>query len=234
MHEASWMDRWERCPRVPGAVYRPYINSEPWHCRRMLARERVGNKCQFCGSTDRLETHHLSYERLGEEAPEDLIILCRSCHTRFHEIWVPAKQHTIPVPSTFVPALGTNQAKTSITRPEEGQVAPQPWYAKKIFWLPAIAFFLFMIFRGMFALEDQSNTRTPEAERTATAVARDSSRTPSPKPGCDPAYPSVCIPPPPPFVDCGITTERNFPVKQPDPQNLDHDDNGIGCEPIAP
>lgn len=49
---------------------------------------------------------------------------------------------------------------------------------------------------------------------------------------CDPSYPTVCIPPPPPDVDCSITTERNFPVEPPDPHGLDSDDNGIGCEPI--
>jgi hypothetical protein len=41
----------------------------------------------------------------------------------------------------------------------------------------------------------------------------------------------VCIPPPPPYGDCGITAARNFPVLPPDPHRLDHDGDGIGCEP---
>jgi hypothetical protein len=64
--------------------------------------------------------------------------------------------------------------------------------------------------------------------------------TPAPEPeptraGCDPAYPDVrtCIPPGPPFAQgCAITDERRFTVMAPDPQRLDHDGDGIGCEPI--
>jgi hypothetical protein len=53
--------------------------------------------------------------------------------------------------------------------------------------------------------------------------------------GCDPAYPEerTCIPPGPPFDQgCSITSERRFEVLPPDPQGLDHDGDGIGCEPI--
>jgi len=61
------------------------------------------------------------------------------------------------------------------------------------------------------------------------------SREPKP-PKCDPAYPEArtCIPPGPPFDQgCAITAERLFPVLPPDPQALDHDFDGIGCEPIV-
>ena len=54
--------------------------------------------------------------------------------------------------------------------------------------------------------------------------------------GCDPAYPEerTCIPPGPPFDQgCAVTSERLFKVLPPDPQRLDHDGDGIGCEPIA-
>ena len=33
--------------------------------------------------------------------------------------------------------------------------------------------------------------------------------------GCDPAYPSVCIPPPPPDLDCGEISFTNFTVLAP-------------------
>ena len=54
--------------------------------------------------------------------------------------------------------------------------------------------------------------------------------------GCDPAYPEerTCIPPGPPFDQgCAVTSERLFTVLPPDPQRLDHDGDGIGCEPIG-
>jgi hypothetical protein len=62
------------------------------------------------------------------------------------------------------------------------------------------------------------------------------SREPEPtRAGCDPAYPDerTCIPPGPPFEQgCAITDERRFTVLAPDPQHLDHDGDGIGCEPM--
>jgi hypothetical protein len=56
------------------------------------------------------------------------------------------------------------------------------------------------------------------------------------RPDCDPAYPDArtCIPPGPPWDQgCAITAERRFTVLPPDPQGLDHDGDGVGCEPIA-
>jgi endonuclease YncB( thermonuclease family) len=54
---------------------------------------------------------------------------------------------------------------------------------------------------------------------------------PSPAPpGCSPAYPGVCIPPPPPDIDCGQISYRRFKVVAPDPHNFDADHDGIGCE----
>jgi archaellum component FlaF (FlaF/FlaG flagellin family) len=47
---------------------------------------------------------------------------------------------------------------------------------------------------------------------------------------CDPSYPTVCIPPPPPDLDCGDIPYRNFVVRPPDPHRFDRDGDGIGCE----
>ncbi len=51
-----------------------------------------------------------------------------------------------------------------------------------------------------------------------------------PPPGCDPAYPTVCIPPPPPDLDCGDITYTNFTVLAPDPHRFDGNHDGVGCE----
>jgi len=45
-----------------------------------------------------------------------------------------------------------------------------------------------------------------------------------------PAYPTVCIPSPPPDLDCGQISYRNFKVLAPDPHRFDGDNDGIGCE----
>ncbi|WP_222829538.1 thermonuclease family protein [Archaeoglobus profundus] len=47
---------------------------------------------------------------------------------------------------------------------------------------------------------------------------------------CDPSYPDVCIPPPPPDLDCDDIPYRKFRVLPPDPHNFDADNDGIRCE----
>ncbi|HEX6945795.1 MAG TPA: lamin tail domain-containing protein [Acidimicrobiia bacterium] len=48
--------------------------------------------------------------------------------------------------------------------------------------------------------------------------------------GCDPSYPTVCIQPYPPDLDCGDIPFRRFQVLPPDPHGFDGDNDGIGCE----
>jgi len=52
----------------------------------------------------------------------------------------------------------------------------------------------------------------------------------APPANCDPSYPTVCIPPPPPDLDCEDIDHRRFAVLPPDPHNFDRDGDGIGCE----
>jgi len=47
---------------------------------------------------------------------------------------------------------------------------------------------------------------------------------------CDPSYPDVWIPSPPPDLDCGEIPFRRFRVLPPDPHRFDRDKDGIGCE----
>lgn len=47
---------------------------------------------------------------------------------------------------------------------------------------------------------------------------------------CDAAYPDVCIPSPPPDLNCEDIEHRNFGVLPPDPHKFDRDKDGIGCE----
>jgi micrococcal nuclease len=47
---------------------------------------------------------------------------------------------------------------------------------------------------------------------------------------CDQSYPDVCIPPPPPDLDCADIPYHNFRVLPPDPHDFDGDHDGLGCE----
>jgi micrococcal nuclease len=47
---------------------------------------------------------------------------------------------------------------------------------------------------------------------------------------CDASYPDVCIPPPPPDLDCKDIPYKNFRVVGADPHHFDGNRNGVGCE----
>lgn len=66
---------------------------------------------------------------------------------------------------------------------------------------------------------------------TPLPSSRPTSRpTAAPRGNCDPSYPSVCIPPAPPDLDCGDIPHRRFAVLPPDPHRFDGDHDGVGCE----
>ena len=66
---------------------------------------------------------------------------------------------------------------------------------------------------------------TGHGSRPAAAVPR-----PVAQGGCDPAYPTVCIPSPPPDLDCADVPDRRFRVLPPDPHRFDGEGDGVGCE----
>jgi PKD repeat protein len=47
---------------------------------------------------------------------------------------------------------------------------------------------------------------------------------------CDPSYPDLCIPPPPPDLGCDDVSASNFEVLPPDPHGFDGNNDGVGCE----
>lgn len=71
--------------KPPFVYYDDFLNSLYWK-ERSAERMRAANyTCQECGASDTLlNTHHLTYERLGDELDEDLIVLCRDCHRSKH------------------------------------------------------------------------------------------------------------------------------------------------------
>lgn len=72
--------------RVTKTMYRDYYLQTPhWKIKRRQAIERADGECEICGSTRELEVHHLNYENLGYEEPEDLMALCHNCHMEVHE-----------------------------------------------------------------------------------------------------------------------------------------------------
>ena len=71
-----------RLKRIP---YREYLGTEHWQRVRESALKRSWYRCQLCNSDGLLDVHHRTYERRGEERASDVIVLCRQCHSKFHD-----------------------------------------------------------------------------------------------------------------------------------------------------
>ena len=67
-------------------TYRDYLDSPQWRKKRRKAIAIAGGRCSICGSTERLDVHHIHYRTLFRENPaSDLRVLCRDCHANEHE-----------------------------------------------------------------------------------------------------------------------------------------------------
>jgi len=75
--KAAWREK-QRC-------YREYLHSPEWNERRLEAFIAAGGKCAICGCGSDLHTHHLTYERIFNERPEDLYVVCKGCHKKLHK-----------------------------------------------------------------------------------------------------------------------------------------------------
>jgi len=74
--------------------YNQYIKSEEWYNLKIDLLEKRGCKCEKCGKKRRptsLHIHHLTYERLYDELPTDLMIMCAICHMKEHGKIKPKK-----------------------------------------------------------------------------------------------------------------------------------------------
>lgn len=67
--------------------YCEYLRTKHWLDVRYACMKAAKWLCRLCGKRA-TDAHHLTYERRGEELPEDTVALCRPCHDLWHETWV--------------------------------------------------------------------------------------------------------------------------------------------------
>lgn len=66
--------------------YRRYLKSDKWRNFKKELINTRGHKCEKCNEKYKpLDGHHLTYERLFNELPEDVMLLCRVCHKKEHK-----------------------------------------------------------------------------------------------------------------------------------------------------
>ena len=82
--DSTWVKH--QNPKMDKGSYTAYLHSKHWKTVRSVSLQNAGYKCQACSTKDTiLDVHHNSYDRLGNEDPSDLIVLCRSCHAKVHD-----------------------------------------------------------------------------------------------------------------------------------------------------
>ena len=64
--------------------YEEFLNTEEWKQVAEMVKDRDGNRCVICGSTENLNAHHIGYD--GDCLDEnDIVTLCNRCHECLHD-----------------------------------------------------------------------------------------------------------------------------------------------------
>lgn len=79
------VDHWEQFELKNISKYRLYLQSEEWKKKRNQVIERDNGFCRRC-SNKGTDVHHLHYNNIYNEDLNDLILLCRSCHEKEHNL----------------------------------------------------------------------------------------------------------------------------------------------------
>lgn len=70
--------------RVTEEMQASYYLTDHWRATRWKRMVFDGIRCIVCGATGELQVHHWKYD-LFNESIEDLMTVCKPCHTRLHE-----------------------------------------------------------------------------------------------------------------------------------------------------
>ena len=78
--------------------YKRYLRCRHWQELRQKALNRANGRCEMCGyepwKPGTLQVHHRTYERIGKEGLDDLIVVCPRCHMKIHGIHGKRKKVT--------------------------------------------------------------------------------------------------------------------------------------------
>jgi 5-methylcytosine-specific restriction endonuclease McrA len=82
-NSVAWDERLAARRRAWWVWYNRYLQSGAWQIKRYEVLSRDLHMCVECGETAE-QVHHLTYERVGYEALNDLVSLCVACHQTAH------------------------------------------------------------------------------------------------------------------------------------------------------
>lgn len=71
--------------QMRGMSYKEYLKTAHWQHFRQEALKFYRYTCQLCdGKNRQLDVHHRTYDNLGCETFNDVIVLCDDCHGKHH------------------------------------------------------------------------------------------------------------------------------------------------------
>ena len=75
---------------IKSMSYNDFLHTPYWEAISAYKKYKENYKCALCGDNKNLATHHKTYDRHGREheyavIKEDLIVLCKDCHSKFHD-----------------------------------------------------------------------------------------------------------------------------------------------------
>jgi len=74
----------ERLDQLRTMPYSEYLLTPEWQETRLAKLDQAGHECRKCGAHKTLHVHHLTYDHVGHEWLEELVVLCRDCHEVVH------------------------------------------------------------------------------------------------------------------------------------------------------
>lgn len=89
---------------MASSKYYAYLTSRPWAKRVAAVKIRAGSMCERCKRRPLDHIHHLTYERIFNEPPDDLLGVCHPCHAFLHakSDFDPAEAHNLPTPKPYI------------------------------------------------------------------------------------------------------------------------------------
>lgn len=88
--KTNWQWYIERLNALGFRNYKEYLASAHWKAQKekFYALQEKPYHCYLCGSYDQIwNVHHQRYKRIGmENLKKDLILLCRPCHQKVHDM----------------------------------------------------------------------------------------------------------------------------------------------------
>lgn len=70
--------------RLKELPYDEYLKTDHWHGVAESAKRRFDGRCALNDQHPADDAHHRTYVRRGRELRDDVVPLCRQCHSKFH------------------------------------------------------------------------------------------------------------------------------------------------------